>query len=149
MFCWFQVFLNELLTWITLLGCSLSIISLFICIYVFTAIPGMIKTPGCQIWFMRFERAYLDYNNQVKLSQLVEQYRKRKHKLDVATLLYKSFPHSYIRHIFCFEIFFLSCRLSNFHECAYDVQKIFLIPFLKLICTCHLPVIFVICNLIT
>lgn len=32
--------LNEVLTWITILGCALSIISLVICLYVFTFVRG-------------------------------------------------------------------------------------------------------------
>ena len=37
---YFQVMLNEVLTWITILGCALSIISLVICLYVFTFVRG-------------------------------------------------------------------------------------------------------------
>ena len=33
--------MNLLLTWVTIFGCSLSIVSLMICIYVFTAIRGL------------------------------------------------------------------------------------------------------------
>ena len=36
----FQAIINALLTWLTIVGCSLSIVSLIICLYIFTAIRG-------------------------------------------------------------------------------------------------------------
>lgn len=36
----FQVVLNYVLTWITIVGCSASIISLVICIVIFLTVPG-------------------------------------------------------------------------------------------------------------
>lgn len=51
-----------MLDWITLLGCSLSIVCLFICVYIFTAIRGMQHNFGqilmnwidkTSIWFIK------------------------------------------------------------------------------------------------
>ena len=42
-----QVMLNEVLTWITILGCALSIISLVICLYVFTFVRGVKNLAIC------------------------------------------------------------------------------------------------------
>ena len=42
MTCFFLKFqINELLTWITIVGCTLSIISLLMCLYVFTFVRGI------------------------------------------------------------------------------------------------------------
>ena len=35
-----QEILNEVLTWITIVGCTLSILCLLICLYVFTFVRG-------------------------------------------------------------------------------------------------------------
>ena len=37
----FQVIVTLALMWITIIGCSLSIVSLLICVYVFTVVRGM------------------------------------------------------------------------------------------------------------
>ena len=37
----FQELLDEILTWITIVGCTLSVFSLVICLYIFTFVKGL------------------------------------------------------------------------------------------------------------